>query len=198
MLSHTILPRILGALFYYSPQRPEVRALFDSLTELPDLYPWQDRYQIAELSKHWACPDEASLAWQFSVLFEGQGKMFAPPWGSVYLERDNLLMGDTTADYRHFLSLQGIAFAGQQNEPEDQFGLMLLAYSALLEQENEMAARTLLESWLLPWAMHYLGLLQRNEISPFYAQLAEVTALFLADLQQQLGLQPEEKRMFFG
>jgi len=198
MLSHAVLPRILGALFYYSPERSEVRALFDCLTELPDLYPWQDKHQISRLSDRWPRPDDAALAWQFSVLFEGQGAMPVPPWGSVYLERDNLLMGETTASYRTFLHTQGITFAGEQSEPEDQFGLMLLAYSALIEQENEVAACILLESWLLPWAMHYLGLLQSNEISPFYARLAEVTVLYLTDLQQQLDLQPEQKRMFFG
>ena len=198
MLSHAVLPRILGALFYYSPERSEVRALFDCLTELPDLYPWQDKHQISRLSDRWPRLDDAALAWQFSVLFEGQGAMPVPPWGSVYLERDNLLMGETTASYRTFLHTQGITFAGEQSEPEDQFGLMLLAYSALIEQENEVAACILLESWLLPWAMHYLGLLQSNEISPFYARLAEVTVLYLTDLQQQLDLQPEQKRMFFG
>lgn len=198
MLSHAVLPRILGALFYYSPGRPEVSALFDCLTELPDLYSWQDKHKIARLSERWPRPDDAALAWQFSVLFEGQGMMPVPPWGSVYLERDNLLMGESTASYRTFLHTQGLIFAGEQSEPEDQFGLMLLAYSALIEQENEVAARTLLECWLLPWAKHYLGLLQCNEISPFYARLAEVTALFLTDLQQQLCLHPEQKRMFFG
>lgn len=198
MSSHAVLPRILGALFYYSPERPEVRALLACLPELPALYAWQEPKRVSQLCAHWPVPDDAAFAWQFSALFEGQGEMVAPPWGSVYLERDNLLMGETTAAYRTFLRAQGITFAGSQNEPEDQFGLMLMACSALTEQENHAAAQTLLESWLLPWAPHYLGLLQRNAISPFYAQLAEVTALFLADLQQQLALQPEQKRLFFG
>ncbi len=39
MLSRAVLPRILGALFYYSPERPEVKALFDCLPALPELYP---------------------------------------------------------------------------------------------------------------------------------------------------------------
>ncbi len=198
MSSHVVLPRILGALFYYSPVRPEISALLNCLPELPALYPWQEPQPIARLCQTWPRPDEADFAWQFSVLFEGQGEMVAPPWGSVYLERDNLLMGETTAGYRTFLQAQGIAFSGQQNEPEDQFGLMLLACSTLIERENLPAVRSLLESWLLPWATHYLRLLQRNPVSEFYAQLAEVAALYLADLQKQLDLQPEQKRMFFG
>ena len=35
MTPEAVLPRILGALFYYSPGRPEVKALFDSLPMLP-------------------------------------------------------------------------------------------------------------------------------------------------------------------
>ncbi|MGT8854186.1 TorD/DmsD family molecular chaperone, partial [Salmonella enterica subsp. enterica serovar Paratyphi A] len=107
MPSRAVLPRILGALFYYSPERPEVKALFDCLPTLPELYPWRDRGHIESLCASWSLPDDDALTWQFSVLFEGQGKMPVPPWGSVYLEKDNLLMGETTADYRAFLQSQG-------------------------------------------------------------------------------------------
>ncbi|MQI61531.1 dehydrogenase, partial [Escherichia coli] len=103
MPSPAVLVRILGALFYYSPTRPEVRALFDCLPTLDEIYPWRDPRQVAELCSDWSIPDEELHLWQFSVLFEGQGEMPAPPWGSVYLEKDNLLMGDSTAEYRKFL-----------------------------------------------------------------------------------------------
>ncbi|MCV5744761.1 molecular chaperone TorD family protein, partial [Escherichia coli] len=93
--------------FYYSPTRPEVRALFDCLPTLDEIYPWRDPRQVAELCSDWSIPDEEQHLWQFSVLFEGQGEMPAPPWGSVYLEKDNLLMGDSTAEYRKFLRDQG-------------------------------------------------------------------------------------------
>lgn len=39
MPSPAVLVRILGALFYYSPTRPEVRALFDCLPTLDEIYP---------------------------------------------------------------------------------------------------------------------------------------------------------------
>lgn len=198
MSSHAVLPRILGALFYYSPERPEVSALFDCLPTLAEIYPWQERDAITRLCDEWSFPDEETLIWQFSVLFEGQGEMVAPPWGSVYLEKDNLLMGETTAQYREFLRNHGLAFAGEQNEPEDQFGLMLLAYSALVEQGNQGAASTLLERYLLPWGFRYLMLLQGNTLSPFYAHLADVATVFLADVQQQYALQPAETRLYFG
>lgn len=198
MPPHAVLPRILGALFYYSPEKPEVRALFPCLATLTDLWQWRDRAQIAQLCASWRQPDEESLIWQFSVLFEGQGEMTVPPWGSVYLEKDNLLMGETTADYRTFLQSQGMVFDSRQSEPEDQFGLMLLACSALLATDNAVAAYRLLEEYLLPWGYRYLELLQRNTVSPFYAQLAAVSMCWLQEVQQQQRLQPVTRRLFFG
>ncbi|SUH90221.1 Twin-arginine leader-binding protein DmsD [Salmonella enterica subsp. enterica] len=107
MLSRAVLPRILGALFYYSPERPEVKALFDCLPTLPELYPWRDRGSIESLCASWSLPDDDALTWQFSVLFEGQGKMPVPPWGSVYLEKDNLLMGGNHRRLSSFFTVAG-------------------------------------------------------------------------------------------
>ncbi|MTH46594.1 TorD/DmsD family molecular chaperone [Intestinirhabdus alba] len=198
MHHQAVLPRILGALFYYSPERPEVRALFPCLPTLADIYPWRDRERIEALCASWPQPDDETLVWQFSVLFEGQGKMPVPPWGSVWLERDNLMMGETTADYRAFLRAQGITFDARESEPEDQFGLMLLAYCTLLETEKSAAASRLLEAHLLPWGFGYLELLQRCDVSPFYARLAAVTTCYLQEIQQQQGLQPAARRLYFG
>lgn len=198
MSPNIVLPRILGALFYYSPERPEVKALFDCLPTLSELYPWRDPAGTASLCADWPFPDNDELAWQFSVLFEGQGEMPVPPWGSVWLERDNLLMGNTTAEYRAFLQSQGMTFNSGQNEPEDQFGLMLLACSAILDAGKDAAVNQLLEVYLLPWGYRYLERLQGNRVSPFYARLAAVTSRYLQDLQQQLALQPAVKRLYFG
>ncbi|MEH0833264.1 molecular chaperone [Pectobacterium cacticida] len=198
MTPDALLPRILGALFYYSPERPEVKALLDCLKILPELYPWRDPARIAPLCEDCPMPDHDALLWQFSVLFEGQGEMPIPPWGSVWLERDNLLMGNTTAEYRAFLQSQNMIFDSRQNEPEDQFGLMLLACSALFEAGKEAAVNQLLEIYLLPWGYRYLERLRDNVISPFYARLAAITMLYLQDIERQRGLQPVEKRLFFG
>lgn len=197
MTPSAVLPRILGALFYYSPQRPEVQALIDSLPTLPELYTWRDAQNIAQLCASWPLPDEDTLALQYSVLFEGQGEMPAPPWGSVWLERDNLVMGETTEAYRAFLHSQGMTFDYRQNEPEDQFGLMLLAYSMLLEAGKDAAANQLLEVYLLPWGYRYLERLQETSASPFYARLAMVASCYLREVEHQQALQPVVRRLFF-
>ena len=198
MPTGAVLPRILGALFYYSPEKPEVNALFDCLPTLPELYPWRDPAQITRLCADWPLPDAQKLTWQFSVLLEGQGDMPVPPWGSVWLERDNLLMGDTTAEYRAFLQSHGMVFDARHSEPEDQFGLMLLACSALLASGKQAAVNQLLEAHLLPWGYHYLQKLRGNTVSPFYSRLAAVTECYLREVAQQQALQPAVKRIWFG
>lgn len=197
MSSIAVLPRFLGTLFYYPPAHPDVQAIVMNLSALPALCPWAKSNEIERLCRHWPVPEAEAFSWQYSVLFEGQGEMFAPPWASVYLESDNLLMGESTVRYRAFLRQYGLSFTGTQQEPEDQFGLMLLALAALLEQEQEQAAYQLLETYLLPWSDRYLERLLQNPHSPFYAQLAAVTRLLLQGMQHHYGLQPETSRIFF-
>ena len=91
-----------------------------------------------------------------------------------------------------------MTFNSRQNEPEDQFGLMLLACSALLDAGKDAAVNQLLEVYLLPWGYRYLERLQCNVMSPFYARLAVVTMRYLQDVQQQRALKPAVKRLYFG
>lgn len=89
-----------------------------------------------------------------------------------------------------------MVFTDREREPEDQFGLMLLACSDLLARGDNVAANRLLEAHLLP-SIPLSELLQRNTVSAFYARLAVVATCYLQDVQQQQGLQPENKRLFF-
>lgn len=194
MQNLAFVPRFLGALFYYSPASATVRNLLDAFPpgDWEDLYAWPDPQAVRSLCADAGVPDE----YAFSVLFEGQGQMDAPPWGSVYLDKDNLLMGESAVSYRQFLQENGLSLLSDVNEPEDQFGLMLLAMSALLEEEKIAAAHTLLERHLLPWAYRYLERLKANGVSRFYARLAALTEIFLRDVQVQAQLAPAERRLW--
>lgn len=45
-----VLPRFLGALFYYPPTHPDVQAIVASLSALPTLCPWAERTEISAVS----------------------------------------------------------------------------------------------------------------------------------------------------
>ncbi|EQC00283.1 TorD/DmsD family molecular chaperone [Photorhabdus temperata] len=197
MLLDTTVPRILGACFYYSPLSEQVRPLIPLLTDIDKLFPWPDSEKIGNLTKKIAALPAGSLQYDYSILFEGQGAMPAPPWGSVYLDRENLLLGESTLAYREFLAKQNMIISSKQREPEDQFGLMLLALVYILEQGHKPAARTLLEQHLLPWAYRYLELTEEAKLeNNFYPILATIAIDYLKTLQTELELIPAKPELF--
>ena len=179
-LTSIILAKILGAFFYYPPKSEQINSLLEGLLQLDQLTNWPNQSLITEqcqiLKKQIEHPE---IEYQFSLLFEGQGSMIAPPWGSVYLDQDKLLMGESQERYRAFLQQQGLRLNTGMNEPEDQFGLMLMAYAILLEKHQSQAAKQLLHEHLLTWAPAYLESLKRNQISPFYQALAIIAEHYL-------------------
>ncbi len=50
----------------------------------------------------------------------------APPWGSVWLDKESVLFGDSTLALRQWMRENGIALEADGNEPEDHFGTVLL------------------------------------------------------------------------
>ncbi|KMW71931.1 nitrate reductase [Photorhabdus luminescens subsp. luminescens] len=197
MLLDTAVPRIIGACFYYSPKSEQVRPLIPLFVDIDKLFPWSNNRNIENLTKKLATFSAESLQYDYSILFEGQGVMPAPPWGSVYLDRENSLSGESTLAYREFLAKQNIVMSSEQREPEDQFGLMLLALVYILEQGHKPAARILLEQHLLPWAYRYLELVQTTKLeNDFYSILATITIDYLKTLQTELKLIPARPELF--
>ncbi|OLQ90079.1 hypothetical protein BIY21_13970 [Vibrio ponticus] len=190
-----LLPRALGALFYYSPVEQINLATLNNLESLASAYQWQDLETVNHLIISLKQERYSANKYNFSVLFEGQGEMLAPPWGSVYQNRENLVMGDSTAAYYQFLDRAGIAFE-INNQPLDHFGLMMWALALLIEEGNQVALVEFLSVHLLPWSGRYLELLQSNQESPFYADLAKLTELFLEQVKTEIGLTIEPIKLY--
>ncbi|SCC31633.1 chaperone TorD involved in molybdoenzyme TorA maturation [Gilliamella bombicola] len=179
-LTSTILAKLFGAFFYYPPDHQTVKPLIDILFQLEHIVDWQNAVLIGEQCQIIATQiNNPELNYQFSLLFKGQGAMSAPPWGSVYLDQEQLLMGESQERYRQFLQQQGLTLNTGINEPEDQFGLMLMAYAILQEKNNPKAAKQLMDEHLLIWSSAYLKKLKQNEISPFYRALAVIVEQYL-------------------
>lgn len=196
-LLNTIMPRILGVLFYYPPDSAEVQRLMPLLAQLAELYPWSEPDVIEQQCRQLTEFEPSQLEYDFSILFEGQGEMPAPPWGSVYLDRENLLMGGSTLNYRRFLSSHNLVSENSAREPEDQFGLMLLAWVKLLESQQQQAALELLTQHLLPWAYRYLEHLQRAKTERrFYPILADIATRYLRTLEIELALSPAKLELY--
>ncbi|WP_165314105.1 TorD/DmsD family molecular chaperone [Vibrio ziniensis] len=187
--------QLLGQNFYSRP-RAENQPIRDNLKLLPELLSWPNEEKIAKQISRLPELDLDELEYQFSVLFEGQGEMPCPPWGSVYLDKDNIVFGESTAQYRTFLRDNGLEINSAMKEPEDQFGLMMLALSQLLEKGDAEAGMELITEHLMPWGKRYLELLANNEASQYYAILAEITQDLFDSLQSEFEYKVAEKTLY--
>ncbi len=184
---------LLGALFYYSPFAPETNAIVQNIeagkvSEIVNNIPnrrWQEAYQLEGLEP----------AWQ--KMFLGTDNFLAPPWGSVYLDRENVVFGDSLLELRKFMYEQGFAFENTKNEPEDHIGLILLLLANLLEEENEPAAKTLLNQHLLTWAFRYLEELSKYSLHPFISELPFYTQNIFKHWVKTYHLEPKELTLYW-
>lgn len=180
--------KILGVLFYQWQSKAETQSLISALT--------LEHVLTSECKSALISEPEESLSHEFQRLFNGIGPMPAPPWGSVYLDKDRVIFGHSTVDYRQFLHSQDMDMDTGTREPEDQFGLMLMAYSYLLEVNKVKAAIELLEKHLLPWAPDYLQLLSNSTDIKYFKALAVETKQWLAVLVEENQLQVEQKKLY--
>lgn len=198
MLLDTTVPRILGSFFYRPPTDPINKDVLPYFTELTTCFSWHDVNKAQELTTALSQFESDNLSYDFSILFEGQGSMPAPPWGSVYQDKENGLLGTSTLNYREFLRRQHIELALNNREPEDQFGLMLFAGVFILEQGHRPALREFLENHLLPWAPRYLTRVKEATLeNGFYPLLAQLAEEYLNSLKQELVLNIKKVPLFF-
>ena len=191
--------RILGALFYRAPGDPELAGVRDYLSSggLVADWPWGTPTELVSIADDFsAVPDEAELAQQYQRLFIGPDALPAPPWASVYLDRENSLWGDSTFRLADFCAEQGIECTSEQNEPPDHFGLLCSLFALLAESRDRALLCDFLAEHVLPWSGRYLELFSSAaQDSPFYRASAALENCSLNGLQAQWQIEPHQLRL---
>ncbi|MDQ7098768.1 MULTISPECIES: Tat proofreading chaperone DmsD [unclassified Serratia (in: enterobacteria)] len=190
--------RTLGALFCHSPSDKLMSPLVAFLqTEVwCDDWPYgsqEQRQYCAELMMR-ATEEPLHIAWQ--RLFIGPNELPAPPWGSVYLDRESVLFGESTLALRRWMLKYQICGQTEGREPEDHFGLLLLLIAWLAELQPQQMTELLAEH-ILPWSSRYLTLMIQKAEHPFYQGIAELALLTLNAWRVQLDLTPAEPELYF-
>ena len=131
--------------------------------------------------------DDDALVNEYRRLFVGPNRKPAPPWGSVYTDRECVVFGLTTLDLRAWMRSQGIARTTDERTPEDHIGLMLalMAYIALNKPD---VLDEYLQKHLLTWSSHFLDELAEASEHPFYQGLAKITKASLEGIQHERGI----------
>ena len=135
------------------------------------------------------------LMWEYRRLFIGPGAKPAPPWGSVYTDRECVVFGATTLELRAWMREHGVARIADEKTPEDHIGLML-ALMAWLVQNQPADLGEFLSLHFLTWAGHFLDELADAAEHPFYKGLALLTKASLDGVRETLGLEVVEPRFY--
>ena len=135
------------------------------------------------------------LMWEYRRLFIGPGAKPAPPWGSVYTDRECVVFGATTLELRAWMREHGVARIADEKTPEDHIGLML-ALMAWLAQNQPADLGEFLSLHFLTWAGHFLDELADAAEHPFYEGLARLTRASLDGVREALGLEVVTPRFY--
>ena len=132
--------------------------------------------------------DDEDLMWEYRRRFIGPATKPAPPWGSVYTDKDCVIFGASTLELRQWMRANGIARLSDERNPEDHIGLMLALMAWVASNKPELLEEYL-RLHLLTWSTHFLDELHDAARHPFYQGLARITRDSLEGIREELGIQ---------
>ncbi|MGK3226569.1 Tat proofreading chaperone DmsD [Enterobacter soli] len=189
--------RVLGALFGFAPDSEQAAPLVSALTTSDWYQDWPYAHQsLVNIAQTFKTPAEEPLTEAWQRLFIGPYALPAPPWGSVWLDRESVLFGESTLALRQWMRENAIAFEMQKNEPEDHIGTLLMLAAWLAENGRDTQCDQLLAWHLLPWSHRFLSVFIDNAGHPFYIALGKLAQLTLADWQSTLLIPVAEKPLY--
>ncbi|MFS2225826.1 Tat proofreading chaperone DmsD [Pantoea sp. B65] len=190
--------RVLGALFYHAPDSEQVAPLLRMLSEPAWSQTWPLAHpQLMPLSVKLAQGQDRQLMAAWQRLFIGPDALPAPPWGSVWLDRESVLFGDSLLQLRKWMKQHGIHSGLRPGEPEDHIGALLMLAAWLAENGQQQRLDELLAWHLLPWADAFLQLLIARAGHPFYQALGQLTQLTLAAWRAGTRIPVVHKTLYF-
>ena len=193
--------RVLGALYYQAPTSQDVASLYATLEDPEWVKQWPVQHEeLAAIAQQMAdgfsySQESLSEAWQ--RLFIGPYALPASPWGSVYLDKENVLFGDSMLELRQWMRENDIANEQESNEPDDHIGLLLMLAAWLAEEGLVQKVDELLAWHILPWSGRFLELFIANAQHPFYQALGELTQSTLAEWRKEMLIPVANKELYF-
>jgi TorA maturation chaperone TorD len=192
--------RLLAACFVYRPVEGGSLGALSAIRgmDVMDDWPFGTKDALMPVGMQLAMgqmDDPRELDWEFQRLFRGTGTRVAPPFGSVYMDHDQVINGWTWMALRDWMRQHDITALYEENEPEDQFGRMLSLAAELDSARPDLLAE-FLGDHLLPWSGHFLELFLTDNLPATYRGLAMLAQVTLDDVQETLGIVPAKRRFF--
>jgi TorA maturation chaperone TorD len=143
---------------------------------------------------------EEDLRVEYARLFVGPQELLAPPYGSVYLEKERSVMGSSTIGVKKIYEQEGLLVDQESHELPDHISVELefVHYLigrelAALESGNRREAidyiqkqKHFLYDYVLPWAPSLCADILKNTESEYFTSLAGCVNFFLHDSESEL------------
>lgn len=186
--------RLLAACYYAPTAALREEDCCGSLAALLEELAAEAAAHAAEAARLLRETSVETLLVEHTRLFVGPFKLVAPPYGSVWLDQQKSVMGDSTAKVAAFYHANGLQLADDFHELPDHFAVELEFMSYLAFKQREAAAagdtleaerlrdlqRQFLDTFLLPWLGPFTDAVINDGEAPFYVTLARCTAAFIA------------------
>ena len=186
--------RFLAACFYL-PEKElfNQENLLDNLTMslkkvCPDAAPFSLKMKDA-LTRY----SNEDLSVEYAKLFVGPYELKAPPYGSVYLDKERRVMGDSTMEVIKAYQEQGLSIDAEFKELPDHISVELEFMYYLIHKEVEALRNTetkkvlrwiepqeaFFNSFLRPWVPAFCAKIKGGTDNEFYRALADCVSTFI-------------------
>ena len=152
--------------------------------------------RASNLVREGAKATPAELGVEYRRQFIGPGHFEAPAWGSVYLDPDEIVFGNSNLALCRWMREIGIELHEEGGrEPADHIGKMIALLGWLAGNKPELVEEYLAEH-LMPWVPRYLDLFEESSNQQFYQGLAILTRATLSGIVDELDVTVVKKQLF--
>ena len=191
---------ILGACFVFHPVKERASDAFAMLRDIDVAIDWpfgeeSARVQAARHFEQGAGELPEAVSEEFTRLLRGAGFSPAPPWGSVYMDRDKVMYGRTWVMLRDWMRAHGVSGLYAENDPEDQFGRLLVLAAKVARDRPDLLCE-LLGDHMLCWSDRFLDAFSNAALTDTYRGLALLCKATLDDVRELLAIEQAVRRMY--
>ena len=200
------LSRLLAACYYEPGPEFAEEKVFDSMLQAATRIDPQLAATAAQLTEDYAAEGAEALLLDYTRLFLGPNHIAAKPYGSIWLEGQNSVMGDSTMAVQKLYAQAGFDMSEDFREVPDHIAVELEFLYLLTYRQNEAARNNesealremsalrkhFLDEHLGRWVGPFTAAMAEGAQCSFYRRLAGLTGAFVS-LEAKTG---ESKRPF--
>ena len=187
------LCRLLAACYYQPGPEFAEEKVFDSMLDAATRIDPELAAQAKRLGVAFAAEGHDSLLLDYTRLFLGPNHIIAKPYGSVWLEGGNTVMGESTVAVMELYHEGGFDMSEEFREVPDHIAVELEFLYLLIYRENEAhrngqpevlqakaaLRKRLIDEHLGRWVGPFTAAVRAGAQSGYYRQLAELTGRFI-------------------